>query len=157
MKKIPLSQGKYAIVDDEDFEYLNQWKWYYNKGYACRNVNKGLINGTKKIIVEAMHRRILGIQDSREIDHIDCDKLNNQRSNLRYCSSQENKWNRPRFKNNTSGYKGVFWHKRVNKFMAAICINYKLKHIGYFDTAEEAAIAYKKEAEKNHGDFFRLE
>jgi len=150
MKEIPLTQGKIAIVDDDDFEWLNQWRWHYSNGYAVRNV---WINGNCKIL--RMHRIIVGIfyKSGIEIDHIDHDKLNNCRNNLRLCTHSENQHNREMYSNNTSGFKGVSWHKSANKWVARIRINNNLINLGIFNDPYDAACAYDEAARKYHGEF----
>ncbi|MEE8382187.1 MAG: AP2 domain-containing protein [Thermodesulfobacteriota bacterium] len=152
MKEIKLTQGKVVIVDDEDFELLNKWKWRFDyKGYAIRSVN--FSDGTKGSLY--MHRLLLGIQkgDRRQSDHIDGNGLNNQKTNLRACSSSENLCNRGIPKNNTSGYKGVKWHKGEQKWAAAIKKNGKYISLGYYNDKKEAAKIYNEAAIEHHGDF----
>jgi hypothetical protein len=155
MKTIPLTKGKFTIVDDDDYEYLNQWKWCVDTwGYAVRSLSARYPHKGKSKGSVSMHRVILDANIGQQVDHADLDKLNNQKYNLRFCTSRENKINRRLFKNNTTGHKGVY--RRYGKFFAAICIDYKLRHLGTFETAADAANKYKEEAEKYHGDFIRL-
>ena len=146
MKEIPLTQGKVAIVDDEDFEWLDQWKWCmsYEGGYAVRG-NEG--EGNNKIY---MHTLILQTPTGLVCDHINRNRLDNRRCNLRICSRSDNQQNRTAQSNNTSGYKGVTYfsnkQKRNKRWVAQIGIHNKHYQIGYFYTAEEAAIAYDKVA-----------
>jgi hypothetical protein len=93
---------------------------------------------------------------AKEIDHIDRNRLNNIWSNLRECTSSENKANRTKQSNNTSGYKGVSWHKRANKFRAKIQFQKKPIHIGLFTSAEEAAAAYNTKAKELYGEFANI-
>ena len=102
MREIPLTQGKTALVDDEDYEGLSQFRWFAHKNgktfYAARSMNPGIVK---------MHRFILGVVDPKiEVDHEDCNGLNNQRSNLRRATHGENQHNRGLYRNNPSGYKG---------------------------------------------------
>jgi hypothetical protein len=150
-KEIPLTQGKTAIVDDADYDWINQWKWIAHrdgkKWYADRTEN-GLL-GPKTI---KMHRLILG-NTSKETDHINGNGLDNRRSNLRECSTSENQRNKSKRDSNTSGYKGVSFNKFAKKFHAQIRVNGRRIHLGYFRTAEEAAIAYDDAAKIYHGNF----
>lgn len=157
MKEIKLTQGKVTLVDDEWYEYLNQWKWCYSKwdqantGYAVRTDGKRPNRQTIR-----MHSIIMGgISDDLEIDHRDGDGLNNQKYNLRLCTHAGNMMNAQRRKDNTSGYKGVGWSKHAHKWMARIRINDQYKNLGYFSTPEEAACAYNKAAQETQGDFAR--
>ena len=154
MKQIQLTQDQVAIVDDEEFEYLNQWKWqahYNRKGntyYASGNINNRYC---------AMHRLILNAPKNLLVDHINHNTLDNRKKNLRLATKLENSHNRKRCKRNTSGYKGVTWSKLHNKWRSRICVESKRLHLGLFDTAEEAYIAYCNAAIEYHKDFVYLE
>lgn len=144
-KEIFLTQGKIAVVDFEDYEYLMQWNWYYSgRGYAARSDHLKM----HRIILERM-----GHIDFEEVDHINRNKLDNQRCNLRPVSLQQNQCNKGKSDNNTSGYIGVSWNKRAKKWHAQIRVNYKRFHLGYFDNIIKAAEAYNKAARKYRGEF----
>ena len=151
MKEIPLTQGKVTLVDDEDFEYLNQWKWYYdNCGYARRSIHvpdQGAI---------LMHRAIVQTPDDMETDHINGNKLDNQRTNLRICTMPQNRRNRRAYANNTSGFKGVVWNMSAKKWEAYIRMNIKRIYLGLFADPAEAARAYDKAATQYYGEFANL-
>lgn len=154
-KEIPLTQGKVAIVDAADYEWLSQWQWYarYNgRWYAMRHTPR--VNGVQHTVL--MHREILDAPDGMDVDHRDSDGLNNSRTNLRLATRSQNKFNSRMSASNTSGYKGVSWHKRQKKWNAYICVNCKLMHLGSFDSPEDAADAYDKAAIQYHGEFARL-
>lgn len=158
MKQIPLSQGKFALVDDEDYEFLMQWKWYtywsWNTFYVARNSS---IKGGKKKCFLKIHRVILNVSDSNlYVDHIDGNGLNNQKSNLRVCTNSENSRNRGAQANNKSGFKGVCWYAKGSKWHAQITVNKNNVHIGYFDIKEDAAHAYNEAAKKYHGEFAKM-
>lgn len=153
--KIALSQGKFALVDAEDFEYLNQWKWYAQwmsstrSFYARRNFNTGSGRTTLH-----MHRVILGITDTEvQVDHINHNTLDNRKHNLRICAKHENTKNKKKSSNNTSGFKGVTWDSRRGQWKAKIGYNGKSIHIGYYDDPYAAAKAYDSASNKYHGEF----
>jgi HNH endonuclease len=160
LKVIELTQGQVAIVDDEDFEWLAQWRWNYykertNGGYAHRSAQR--INGRRPHLL--MHREIMSpIPNGMEVDHINGNKLDNRRCNLRYATPQQNRHNRTRYSNSTTGLKGVTFNKKNKKkpFQSHICDRWKKIHLGYFSTPEEAATAYNNAAIRLHGSFARL-
>lgn len=135
MKKIALTQEKFALVDDEDFEWLNQWKWSYdgNNGYAKRT--KYTKDRNIKIY---MHRIILNIPQGLITDHINRNRLDNRKDNLRISNKQQNGFNRDKNKNNISGFKGVTWHHKNKKWIAQIMINGINKYLGSYQKIEDA-------------------
>jgi hypothetical protein len=158
MKEIKLTQGKVALVDDADYEWLNQWKWHANISrntfYAKRAV---WISGEKKYIHIKMHRLILGLTDPLVLaDHKDGNGLNNQRENLRSCTEHENRKNRSSYIGSKSKYKGVSLSPPSPNWRATITINGRMKHLGYFAKEEDAALAYNEAAANHHGEFARL-
>lgn len=156
MKEIKLTQGLATLVDDEDFEELNKRKWYAlkdnNTFYAVRAEpwKDGKREKTK------MHRLILGAVDNEKVDHIDGNGLNNQKENIRICTTSQNAFNTKSKTNSTSKYKGVSYSKQLNKWKVTITIKDKSVHLGYFDSEEVAALTYDKKAKAVHGEFVRL-
>lgn len=152
MKEIQLTHGKVALVDDEDFEFLNQWKWcYHNGGYAVR---ADYTSGKHKLIT--MHRVVNKTLKDLQTDHINRNKLDNRKENLRSCTSSENNKNTTSRKGSTSKYLGVSSYKRSNKWKSNIWICGKSKHLGYYISEKEAALAYNEAALKYHGKFANL-
>lgn len=156
MKKILLSQGRYALVDDEDFEELSRYNWSYyknhNVSYAIRRaLRTENMTPTRKTI--HMHRVVLGAKEGQQVDHINGNGLDNRRSNLRICTHAENMRNRGKQVNNTSGFKGVVFHNQRNKWQARMRLNGKIHSFGLFTRPEDAHAAYVEASKKLHGDF----
>ena len=156
MKEIQLTQGKVALVDDEDYEYLNKFKW---NAYECGNTfyaRRSITVSKNKQTVIYMHRFIMKPNKAMVIDHLDGNPLNNQKNNLRICTHAENMRNRKKNVNNKSGYKGVSLDKNLNKFRCKLYMNGKTIQIGYFINPIDAARAYNEAALKYHGEFANL-
>lgn len=157
MKQIPLSQGLFALVDDEDYESVSKFKWYAKidgvRKYAARNIKLS----TGKRTVLKMHRQILKIDNPSDCcDHINGNGLDNRRENLRVCTIQQNLSNRGIASNNRSGFKGVYWSKRYQKWEVEVWASKKKNYVGRFISLKDAAIAYNEAAKKHHGEFARL-
>jgi len=139
MKEILLTQGMVTLVEDEDFEWLNQWRWTAHKSrntyYAHRSET---IGGKKRTVI--MHRILLDLPEGYLPDHIDGNGLNNQRSNLRAVTIRQNNQNNHRVK--TSQYPGVRWHKKNKNWLAAIRYDGKFRHLGCFTEEIDAFRAY---------------
>lgn len=149
-KHLPLSKGRFALVDDSDFETLAQFRWHINgTGYAVGSVR---VNGARKRVY--LHRYLLDAQPGQIVDHIDGNPLNNTRANLRLVTRAQNQWNR-KAQQNASGYKGVSWHRGHQKYYARIQVHNRRHFLGYFETAEEAAEAYDAAARRLHGEHAR--
>lgn len=148
-KNIALSQGKVALVDDTDHQWLSQWKWHYHcMGYAARHIR---CNGKRTTI--AMHQMILNPPLGLEPDHINGNGLDNRRSNLRLCTRRQNNMNAKKQAGCSSIYKGVSWHKHSRQWRAQIRINSQQHHLGLFNDEREAAIVYDKAALEHFGEF----
>lgn len=157
LKILRKKENKYynVLIDDEDFNKIKNYKWYIeiNRKNQIRSVLSVFIsNGKKKTI--RMHSLILNT--NKIIDHKDLNVLNNQKNNLRICTHKQNLCNRNIFKNNSSGYKGVVFIKKIQKFKAQIKHDGIQEYIGYFNTKEEAAIAYNLKANFYFKDFALL-
>ncbi len=145
---IPLTQGKFTIVDAEDYDRLAQHKWYVsdNRGlfYAQRRQNGRTIR---------MHRVILNVPTGLVCDHKNHNTLDNRRCNLRICTPAQNRYNQLPGTGGTSRYKGVYWDKDVRKWRARIQHQGRMIHIGYYDYEADAAIAYDDTAIELFGEF----
>lgn len=137
------------IVDDEDYEYLKQFKWISRQGYAARHISS---RPKQKYLY--MHHEILKTLEL--IDHVNGNIQDNRKSNLRIANKQKNAANCKIHKHNTSGYKGVSYIKSLKKYRAYIVHNNRQMHLGVFKTAKEAAQAYNKKAIEIFGEFARL-
>lgn len=154
MKKIPLTQSKFALVDDADHDWLSQWKWcYHGGGYALRSRDGKL-----------MHRLILDAHKGQQVDHANRNGLDNRRENLRFCDHSQNAANSRLATSNTSGYRGVIrhwppeWRRKgySPSWTARIQVHKKVISLGYYKSPESAAMAYNEAARKYFGQFAYL-
>lgn len=153
MIEIPLTKNKTALIDDEDFEYFNQWNWhasnsYKDKWYAKRTITLYGRYGVSKSII--LHREIMGLKegDGKEVDHINHNGLDNRKGNLRVCNRSQNA------RNLKVPAKGYSWHIRAKKWIARIRVNGKLHHLGYYLDEVDAEKAYLNARElvrRGHG------
>ena len=145
MKEILLTQGKVTLVDDEDYERLNQFKWHAAKmqsvNFYTFYVHRWNWNNGKPPINVFMHREIMNPPKNLEIDHIDGNTLNNQKSNLRIVTTRQNAQNRHMIK--SSQYPGISWYKRRHNWMVRITYNGKRRYLGTFKNELEAATVYR--------------
>lgn len=144
MKELILTNGEKVQLDDQDYDYYNQWSWFRSHtGLVYRHTRQGHI---------ALHKLICPVSESMEVDHKDRNQLNCQRSNLRPATHSQNGANKiapP----NTSGYRGVYWNRAKGRFHAQIKKNKQTIYLGLYQSPEEAARAYDKAAKKYFGDF----
>lgn len=157
MKKILLTQGQIALVDDEDFDFINQWKWYYEKknrnntGYAIRTVK---INGKRKRLY--MHRVLLKAPDGMEVDHKNMNGIDNRKENIRVCTCLENKRHYSVRRDNRTGIKGVSWDKRRQKYRVQISIKGKRLWLGTYNSLSDATTIYNEAARQYYKEFAYL-
>lgn len=155
IKEIPLTQGFVTIVDEDIYAVLSTVKWYakYNASGNSYYPACNTFNEHRNRITLRMHTVIIpNIPKGYEIDHINGNTLDNRRINLRVCSLRENRQNRTVSRNKKNKYKGVSWNEKLKKWITRV----QKKHIGCFNTEEQAANAYNIEAIKQFGEFARL-
>ncbi len=147
VRLIPLGDGFYAYVDAADYEWLSRYNWRVVNGYACRHEkNKSIL----------MHREITQAPKGKVVDHIDANKLNNCRFNLRVCTAAENQFNQRKRRGSYSQFKGVQYRKKQRRFYVE-CRFAGTKHwLGFFDDEIEAARAYDRKAVELHGEYARV-
>jgi hypothetical protein len=163
MKKIALSgqrgQGKYALVDDEDYEYLSRFRWFWGptSTYAT-----GYVTGDGRMSL--MHKLVINVPAGYFADHINGDRLDNRRSNLRVVTGSQNNWNMGASSRNQWGLRGVSYHKKAGKWEAYLGIGGNAKagvrtrkiYLGLYTSPEAAGRAYNVAAIQFYGDYARL-
>ena len=157
MKEIPLTQGKVAQVDDEDYDWLMRWKWcaQYNRKtgeWSVMRAEHKLI-GRRTIY---MHRQVMSAPEGMVVDHKDHNRFNNQKGNLRLCTHNQNMFNRRPEKGSRSVYKGVSWHKGNGRWQARITVRGKAILLGYYGDEIEAAKAVDRASKEHHGEYAYL-
>jgi hypothetical protein len=157
VREIPLGRGKVALVDDEDFDHLNAFRWNAGGGYARRLDWNGV---GQKLNAILMHRVVMDARPGQEVDHINGNGLDNRKANLRLCSHLQNSRNRKKQvltqgRRSSSAYKGVY-RRSSGKWAASIRIDQRQVYLGTFATEVDAAVAYAKAAREHHGDFARV-
>lgn len=152
MRILELSRGKNTLIDDEDYDYLNKWKWCcHSSGYAIRTQ---YLSGKKHKTIW-MHRILMNTSIGMHTDHINGNKLDNRRCNLRICTPSQNGANR-KIQKASSVFKGVSWNKKIRLWKAAIKVSGKQYYLGWFKNEKEAALAYNNAARKFFGEFSYL-
>ncbi len=160
MKKIDISTEKYpdvfALVDDEDYERINKYKWHAIKTkwgwYAMRAIYVPKMKSVKLYMAKEILRYVGG----KEVDHKNHNTLDNQKSNLRLCTSSQNSMNTRIRTDNVSGYKGVYFHRLAKKWLAQIVKDKKNYYLGLYNNKHDAGKAYNKKAKELFGEFAHL-
>ena len=153
----PLGRGLFAIVDDDQYDYLSQWKWSLRGQYVGRvEYEKDPVTKKRRQKCILMHRVVNKTPDDDLTDHRNGDRLDNRRENLRTATAEQNAWNVGKRDYSTSGYLGVTLDKRKNKWIARIQIRSNKRNLGYFDTAEKAALVVNYHLKDLRGEFCRM-
>lgn len=158
-RKVPLSRGKFAVVDEEDFERVSEYQWHaqwspHAKTFYGKTAYR---DKYRTLIVLHLHRFVLGTtNDLVLVDHRDHDGLNCRKLNLRECDKSQNAANGRMRSTNTSGYKGVSFYPQSGKWRAIICLHYKNISLGLHVEKIDAARAYDQKAIELFGEFAHL-
>jgi hypothetical protein len=147
VKRIPLSEGHYALVDAADYEWLSKYNWHFQNGYATRQERRKTIY---------MHRQITNPPKGMIVDHINRNKKDNRRANLRTCTRRQNILNQPGKRTSISRFKGVEYRKDRDKCYARIRVQGKRLWLGTFSDEVDAARAYDHAAVQHFGPFAHL-
>ncbi|MDE5116453.1 MAG: AP2 domain-containing protein [Trichodesmium sp. St2_bin2_1] len=148
-KEILITRGQIVIVDEQDYEELSKYKWYLIDGFAARTIKKD-----DKRTTIYMHRVIMDAPMGVSVYHINHNKLDNQRKNLRLVKGSARMHRRPSVKH-SSKYRGVYWCKDKRKWIAEIKVYKKQIRLGRFEVEKDAAIAYDEAARKYYGSLAR--
>lgn len=155
IRRIRLTQGKYAVIDAKDLDKISELKWcavlLSGRWYASSRVR--WVNGKRRQRIIFMHRLIADAPEGIDVDHRDGNGLNNRRKNLRFATTQQNAWNRGKAANNTSGHRGVCFSRKAGKWQAQIHVKNSTIWLGYFDSKIQAAHAFDNKIRELHGEF----
>jgi hypothetical protein len=158
-KLIYLTNEKTTLVDDEDYDKLAGYSWREHRGYAVRmNHDRKVDNEKMTMHTYKIHREVLNLKvgDGKIVDHINGNKLDNRKCNLRLVNARQSSANTPKKSANTSGYKGVSYIKKTGLWKVSMYIDGKAKHIGHYEDKEIAAIAHDIAAVGEYGEYARL-
>lgn len=147
-----LPSGETVLIDAIDWPLISARRWFAHRQPNATYARTAIVAGQPCVL---MHRLILGDRPGFDVDHINHNGLDNRRVNLRWATRRQNVANQLIARTNTSGYKGVSWHKKTKKWRAQIGDRHGRSHLGYFATAEDAAHAYDLAAIERWGEFAR--
>lgn len=153
MKQIPIRGKGFVIVDDDDYEELSKMRWHLDhNGYPVNAHYTSRKLGKRKAIITKLHRLVIKAQKGEIVDHINHDKQDGRKENLRIVTSRQNAYNRKPERANKTGLKGVTYAAYGNKWRVHIMSNGKNHYLGSFTSPELAAKAYNEKAIELHGD-----
>ena len=147
MARIYLTNGGFTLINDEDALSVSKHRWFESQGYVYRSDMRPLLS---------LHRFLMNAGSGTVLDHINGNPLDNRRENLRFCTEAQNHYNRRLNKDNTSGFKGVWFRKTSKRWQAEIRVNGKKRRLGCFQSKEDAAKRYNEAAREHFGEFARL-
>lgn len=152
-RRIKLTRVRYALVDVEDFERLNQYKWHCTRlGYACRQVPRSQRKGNERTIL--MHKELCPVPEGMVVDHINRNRLDNRKANLRPATKRQNAWNGPfRKRAGDPRFGGIKWDKDLRKWRVRLDVNGRPESFGCYDDQAEAARVYDRAAKQYRGEF----
>lgn len=148
--KLPLSNGGFSLIDQEDLEKVSSYTWMVNY-----NGSNNIVETTKKPR-QSLSRMIMDAPNDKLVDHINGNTLDNRKENLRLCSYEENSRNTRLYSTNTSGFRGVQWSKGDRRWKVRITVKFKRIYLGVYKNILDAARAYDEAAKKYHGEFASL-
>jgi hypothetical protein len=140
-----------TIVDDEDFEIFNKYRWFISEDGYVRHI----FNTKTKILVSYLHRKIMNCPKGKMVDHINHDKLDNRKENLRIVSNSENQMNQ-KVRKSSSKYKGVYWNNHCKNWISQLKCKNKLFYLGIFNSEVEAAKVYNEKDKELFGKYAKL-
>lgn len=144
MSKLKLTNGQYTLIDRDVFVLAKNYKWRLNtQGYVRRSLSNG----------EFLHRLVMEAPEGKLVDHINRNPLDNRRSNLRLCDPSQNNINMKRRVDNRSGHRGIYWHKKANKWCAEISFRGKRNYLGLFEKLSNAVKIRKEKEKELYGQF----
>lgn len=149
-KRIKLTKGMFAIIDDEDFEIVSKMRWHAKK---CGNHHYAAASPTYRGPSIYLHRLVMKAPKNLLVDHVNSNTLDDRKSNLRLCAKHQNLANRGLQKNNTVGFKGVCFHGKSKTWNARVKFRGKSISVGYHKTPEEAARHYNLKVKELFGEF----
>ena len=156
MRYITASSNFTYIIDDEDYNKVSKLNWFTldkNSKYKYAAAKNKPIDYTRNIL---LHRLVMNAKKGEVVDHINGNVFDNRKNNLRICTRGQNIMNQRLRSNNSSGYKGVYFDKRLRKWCVRIQTNGIRKYFGFFDNLVNAARCYNKNAKRLHGEFAKL-